>query len=160
MNIVDELGAYLKTACYISDTSNTTVQSYENAYKYCKDKGMRLYKFDSLNSYEGWVKGASSMWTTPTAPAIWVNGRRDQACSGGFYISEESSIIPMYEDVTYKSMSTCGQCMKMLNSYGFFAASPHDCSKPISFFCEFINNPADMCPCEFLLRNKIFKLFF
>jgi hypothetical protein len=135
LTIFDSGGSFVKTACYVASAMN-----YEGAASFCQHNNMKLYKFDTIESYDGWLRLADSLWMPFSRAAVWVNGRRRYNCSGRFKIVENLQRTSLGGNVHYEDLHDCGICLVMHNSYGQFKGSPEACSNKMTFFCESINH--------------------
>jgi hypothetical protein len=133
--IKDSDGKTIKMACHVMQYD----YSYEKAYQYCEKHGMKLYKFDSIESYNGWHKMATTLFPTNIVAAMWVNGRRDKEYSGDFYIVEDDEKSPILGDVRFVFLTTFGKCFRMIQDANSYVATPWDCNKKMTFFCEFLH---------------------
>ncbi|KAG5674353.1 hypothetical protein PVAND_004328 [Polypedilum vanderplanki] len=133
LKIFDTKGKLIKIACYVNIEAD-----YKNASNLCSKNNMKLYKFNSVDSYNGWLQFANSIWTPNFGAAVWVNGERLRFCSGKFRIVEDSQKTKIQGDILYADHYYCGNCMVMQNSYGDFHASPGNCNDKMHFFCEIV----------------------
>lgn len=125
-----------KTVCYVAHDIYEP-STYDEANRICENHAMKLYKFDSAESYNGWLTLASSIWTPYYGAAVWVNGKRDDECSGQFKIVDDIDESQILGDIEYENLINCGQCLKMWNVGSHFTAKPEKCSTKMTFFCEF-----------------------
>jgi hypothetical protein len=129
-------GHFIKTACYIAHVLYDPTP-YDNASSVCEKYGMSLYKFDTVESYDGWLQLANIIWPSYYGAATWVNGRREQECTGTFEIVEGEKKSPILGDVKFSEMNRCAKCLRMIQHGRIYHASPWSCEKPMTFFCEF-----------------------
>jgi hypothetical protein len=122
LKIFDSGGNFVKTVCYANIEA-----TFDEATSFCGENGMKLYKFDSLDSYNGWLQLTNSIWPPSSRAAVWVNGQRRRICSGKFRIVESSHRTLIHGDIHFTDLH---------NSYGPFAASPVNCLERMHFFCE------------------------
>lgn len=134
--VLDNNIKYIKTVCYVNDIFYKP-QTYRGAYDICKNNRMKLYQFDSKDSYEGFLKLANRIWPPYFGAAVWVNGEREQTCSGDFKIKDRMFEKDLYDDISYEALGNCGDCMKVWNAHGAFRALPESCDTKMTFFCEY-----------------------
>lgn len=142
----DSNGNYVKTACQASYES-----SRENA---CVDRGMHLFKIESLESHKKLLHLATSLFGRNGGSMLWIDGKKEE--DGNWYTSNPKRLLiagiadgtrnlsASNSEDSNDSLPTFyenGENCLILSAFLSFQVTKWSCSSKMFSFCEYVKEP-------------------